>query len=65
MVAHSFVLDGQGLPYFAEYCFYYLAGLHDQARACITFEDVGADVKAILTEVSCTILCLSALSMYS
>lgn len=25
MVAHSFLLDGQGFPYLAEYCFYYLS----------------------------------------
>ena len=29
LVAHSFLLDGQGFPYLAEYCFYYLAGKHD------------------------------------
>ena len=51
MVAQSFLLDGQGFPYLAEYCFYYLAGYHDQATACISIEDVGADVQALLTEV--------------
>ena len=58
MVAHSFLLDGQGFPFIAEYCFYYLAGLHDQATTCISIEDVGADVKSILTEVQTVFIIL-------
>ena len=51
MIAHSIVLDGQGFPFLAEYCFYYIAGCVDRAITCIGTEDVGADVAHILNKV--------------
>jgi len=51
MLGHSFLLDGQGFPQLAEFCFYYIAGSYDQATACIGMEDVGADIQALLTQV--------------
>ena len=51
MIAHSIVLDGQGFPFLAEYCFYYIAGCVDHAITCIGTEDVGADVAHILNKV--------------
>ena len=44
MIAHSLLLDGQGFPYLAQYCFYYLAGCLDRAITCITMDDVGKGV---------------------
>lgn len=31
MVAHSILLDGQGFPFIADYCYYYIAGCYNQA----------------------------------
>ena len=58
MIAHSILLDGLGFPYLADYCYHYIAGCYDQAITCISIEDVGADVKSILTEVSKLLECL-------
>ena len=52
MVAHSIVLDGQGFPFIADYCYYYIAGCYDQAITCITVKDVSTGVKNLLSEVS-------------
>ena len=52
MIAHSFLLDGQGFPYMAEYCYYYIAGCYELALSCVTIEDTSANVKAILNQVS-------------
>ena len=51
MVAHSILMDGQGFPFLADYCFYYIAGYYDQAIMCVTTEDVGTGVKKLLNEV--------------
>ena len=42
-----------GFPYFAEYCYYYMAGCMDKALTCITTDDVSDNVKALISEV-CT-----------
>ena len=60
MIAHSILLDGQGFPFFADYCFYYMAGCYDHAITCITPEDVGAGVNNILSGV-----CLSTFLLLS
>ncbi len=51
MIAHSLLLDGQGFPYLAEYCYYYLANCFDQAVTSITVEDVGIGVNHVINEV--------------
>ena len=51
MIGHSFVMDGYGFPYLSEYCFYYLAGNADKALTSITLDDVGEQVKLLVTEV--------------
>ena len=51
MIAHNILLDGQGFPYLAEYCYYYIAGCYDQAVTCVTVDDVGANVKYIVDKV--------------
>lgn len=51
MIAHSVLLDGQGFPFLADYCYYYIADCYNLAVTCITEEDVGARVKSIITEV--------------
>lgn len=40
MIAHSFLLDGQGFPFLSEYCFYYIADCYDRAVTCIGEDDV-------------------------
>ena len=52
MIAHSFVLDGQGFPFLAEYCFYYIVGCCDLALSYITINNTTENVKRIVTEVS-------------
>ena len=52
MIAHSFLLDGQGFPFMAEYCFYYIAGCHDLALSYVTIDDTSENVKRILSKVS-------------
>lgn len=56
MIGHSILLDGQGFPYLAEYCYYYIAGCYDQAVTCVSIDDVGANVKYILDKVQSHIL---------
>ena len=51
MIAHSLLLDGQGFPYLSEYCYYYVAGHCDRAVTCVTIDDVGGNVKAIVEKV--------------
>ena len=51
MVAHSILLDGQGFPFIADFCYYYIAGCYDRAITCITVEDVSIGVKNLLSEV--------------
>ena len=51
MIAHSLLLDGQGFPFLADYCYYYIAGCEELAITCITSEDVGNNVKFIIDEV--------------
>ena len=53
MIGHSILMDRHGFPYFAEYCYYYMAGCMDKALTCITTDDVGDSVKALISEV-CT-----------
>ena len=55
MIAHSFLLDGQGFPFMAEYCFYYIAGCHDLAFSYVTIDDSSENVKRILSKVSSTL----------
>ena len=45
MVAHSILLDGQGFPFLAEYCYHYLTGNEDLAITAITSDDVSIGVK--------------------
>lgn len=52
MIAHSVLLDGQGFPFFADYCYYYIADCYDLAITCIEMEDIGIKVKTIMEEVS-------------
>ena len=51
MIAHSLLLDGQGFPYLSEYCYYYVASHCDRAVTCVTIDDVGRNVKAIVEKV--------------
>lgn len=51
MIAHSILLDGQGFPFIAYYCYYYMAGHYDHAITCITLEDVDTRVNNILSGV--------------
>ena len=52
MIAHSLLLDGQGLPYLSEYCYYYhIAGCHNLVVTCVTVDDAGAKVKNIVEKV--------------
>ena len=51
MVAHSFVLDGQGFPFLSECIYYYLAGLVDKAITLVTDDDLSAQVKTLVEEV--------------
>ena len=52
MIAHSFLLDGQGFPYMAEYCYYYIAGCFDLALSSVTIDDTSLNVKAIINQVT-------------
>ncbi len=56
MVAHSILMDGQGFPFLADYCYYYIAGCYDLSVTCITEEDIGVRVKTVINEVRCTTL---------
>jgi len=51
MVAHSILLDGQGFPFLAEYCYHYLTGNENMAITAITSEDVSLGIKEILEKV--------------
>ena len=51
MIAHSILLDSQGFPYLAEYCYYYIAGCYDQAVTCVSIDDIGANVQYVLDKV--------------
>ena len=51
MIGHSILMDRHGFPYFAEYCYYYMAGCMDKALTCITTDDVSDSVKALISEV--------------
>lgn len=51
MVAHSFVLDGQGFPYLSESCYYYLAGLVDKAITVVSPDDLSEQVRRLVAEV--------------
>ena len=53
MVAHSFILDGQGFPYLSECLYYYLAGLTDRAMTLVTVADLSEQVKTLVGEVHC------------
>ena len=53
MVAHSFILDGQGFVGLAECCYYYLCGSTDSAIATITPDDMSEQVRSLFEEVSC------------
>lgn len=52
MIAHSFLLDGQGFPFLAEYCYYYIVGCCDLALLYVTIDDTTENVKRIVSEVS-------------
>ena len=52
MIGHRLVMDGYGFPYLSEHCYYYIAGYEDKALTCITLDDVGEQVKQLVTEVS-------------
>ncbi len=54
MVAHSILIDGQGFPFLADHCYYYIAGCYDHSVTCITEEDIGIRVKTVINEVRCT-----------
>lgn len=44
----AYYLMGRVFRLFAGYCYYYMAGCHDQAITCITtVEDVGLEVKTL------------------
>ena len=62
MIAHSILMDGQGFPYLAEYCYYYMAGCSDRAITCITEDDLSLDVKRILKKV-CMYNCNNVLGL--
>lgn len=51
MIAHNLLLDGQGFPYLADYCYYYIADCYDLAITCITREDVDSRVRSVIDEV--------------
>ena len=51
MVGHSILMDRHGFPYFAKYCYYYMAGCMDKALTCISTDDVSDGVKALISEV--------------
>ena len=51
MIGHSILLDGQGFPFSAEYCYHYLMGNETLAITSITSEDVSLGVKHTLEEV--------------
>ncbi len=53
MVAHSYLLDGQGFPFLSDCCYYHLCGCTDKAMSAITLSDVGDRVSSLLTEVCC------------
>ena len=53
MIGCNILLDSQGLPYLAEYCYYYTAWCNDQAVTCVSIDDIGAnfyDVQYILVK---------------
>ncbi len=52
--AHSILMDGQGFPFLADYCYYYIAGCYDLSVTCITEEDIGIRDKSVINEVRCT-----------
>ena len=54
IIAHSYLLDGQGFPFLSECCYYYLCGCTDKAMTAITEEDLGKDVQLVVREV-CTL----------
>ena len=54
MIGHNILIDGHGFPYFAEYCYYYMAGYVDTAMTCITKADISESVKALIDEVGLT-----------
>ena len=45
-------MDGYEFPYLSEYCYYYIAGYEDKALTCIMLEDVGEQVKRLVTKVT-------------
>ena len=49
MIRHCLVMDGYGFPYLSEYCYYYIVGYEDMALTCITLDDVGEQVKRLVT----------------
>ena len=49
MIAHTFLLDGQGIPFMAEYCFYYIAGCYDLALSYVTIDDTTESVMRSVT----------------
>jgi len=51
MVAHSILLDDQGFPFLAEYCYHNLTGSENMAITAITCEDVSLEIKEILGNV--------------
>ena len=59
MIAHSVLLDGQGFPYLSEYCYYYVAGHCDRAVTCMSIDDTGENVKAIVEKVDVQICYLT------
>ena len=58
MIAHSFILDGQGFPYLSEYCYYYLCGQTDKALTCIGENDVSERIQTLIKQVRAEILIL-------
>ena len=52
MIAHSYVLDGQGFPYLSECCYYQLCGHIDKALTLVTQSDLSEQVRSLVSDVS-------------
>ena len=61
MVAHSYLLDGQGFPFLSDCCYYYLCGCTDKAMTMITEHDLRDHMKSLVNEVGVVTLTKSLL----
>ena len=61
MVAHSFILDGQGFPYLSECCYYNLSGCVDKAITLVSETDLGEQVKSLVQQVFIVYYCIHML----